>query len=81
VTEAAHGSSEITRNVGGVAEAAQGTTLGASDTQKASQQLVEMCSQLRSLVGQFKINADGCGTGTAGGANPAGKSMAAHSST
>ena len=56
VTEAAHGGSEITRNIAGVADAAQSTTLGASKTEKASQQLVEMSNKLRSLVGQFKIN-------------------------
>jgi methyl-accepting chemotaxis protein len=80
VTEAAHGSSEITRNIGGVAEAAQGTTHGASDTQKASQHLVETSAQLRSLVGQFKIKADGSGTTTAGGAKAASKGRAAHAS-
>jgi methyl-accepting chemotaxis protein len=57
VTEAAHGSGEITSNIGGVAEAAQSTTRGATDTQKASQQLVETSAQLRRLVEQFKINA------------------------
>ncbi|MGB6679224.1 MAG: methyl-accepting chemotaxis protein [Terriglobales bacterium] len=55
VTEAAHGSGEITSNIGGVAEAAQSTTRGATDTQKASQQLVETSVQLRRLVEQFKI--------------------------
>jgi len=54
--EAAQGSAEITHNIAGVAEAAQGTTRGATDTEKASQQLVEMSTQLRRLVGQFKIN-------------------------
>ena len=57
VTEAAQGSGEITSNIGGVAEAAQSTTRGATDTQKASQQLVETSAQLRRLVEQFKINA------------------------
>ncbi len=80
VSEAASGSYEITSNVAGVAEAAQGTTRGATDTQKASQQLVETSSQLRSLVRQFKINADGSGTRTAVGQNAAVKSMAAHAS-
>jgi methyl-accepting chemotaxis protein len=65
VAEAAQGSSEITRNIAGVAEGAQGTTLGASDTQKASQRLVEMSTQLRSLVGQFKIEGDGSDPGKA----------------
>ena len=66
VNEAAQGSGEITSNIAGVAEAAQGTTRGATDTQKASQQLVEMSTQLRSLVGQFKINADASGTNDRG---------------
>jgi methyl-accepting chemotaxis protein len=61
VSEAANGSGEITSNIAGVAEAAQGTTHGATDTQKASQQLVETSAQLRRLVEQFKINASGSG--------------------
>ena len=76
VSEAAHGSGEITSNIGGVAEAAQSTTRGASDTQKASQQLVETSTQLRQLVERFKINASENGrTGMA--AKPA-QSRAAH---
>ncbi len=63
VSEAAHGSGEITQNIAGVAEAAQGTTRGATDTQKASQQLVETSNELRRLVEQFKINANGRGNG------------------
>ena len=54
VNEAAQGSGEITGNIAGVAEAAQSTTRGASDTQKASQQLVATSAQLRLLVEQFK---------------------------
>lgn len=78
VSEAAQGSNEITRNIAGVAEGAQGTTLGASDTQKASQQLVEVSTHLRRLVGQFKISAQGSGTPTAECAKPAAKRRAAH---
>jgi methyl-accepting chemotaxis protein len=63
VNEAARGSSEITSNIAGVAEAAQGTTRGATDTQNASRQLVETCTQLRRLVEQFKINAIEAGQG------------------
>jgi methyl-accepting chemotaxis protein len=55
VSEAAHSSGEITGNIAGVAEAAQGTTRGATDTQKASQQLVETSALLRQLVEQFMI--------------------------
>ena len=36
VSEAAHGSSEITSNITGVAEAAEGTSRGSADTQKAA---------------------------------------------
>ena len=75
VSEAALGSSEITSNIAGVAEAAQGTTRGAGDTQKASQQLVETSAQLRRLVEQFKIDASA--GKTAAGSQP-GASMAAH---
>jgi methyl-accepting chemotaxis protein len=57
VSEAAHGSGEITSNIAGVAEAAESTSHGATDTQKASQQLVETSGQLRRLVEQFKIGA------------------------
>jgi methyl-accepting chemotaxis protein len=56
VSEAAQGSVEITSNIAGVAEAAQSTSRGARDTQKASQQLVESSAQLRRLVEQFKID-------------------------
>jgi len=63
VSEAAHGSGEITSNIAGVAEAAESTSRGASDTQKAAQQLVETSTELRRLVGQFKIKADETGRG------------------
>jgi len=57
VSEAAHGSGEITSNIAGVAEAAESTSRGASDTQKAAHDLVQMSTQLRGLVEQFKISA------------------------
>jgi methyl-accepting chemotaxis protein len=56
VSEAAQGSGEITSNIAGVAQAAESTSRGAGDTQKASQQLVETSAELRRLVEQFKIN-------------------------
>jgi methyl-accepting chemotaxis protein len=67
VSEAAHGSGEITSNISGVAQAAESTSRGANDTQKASQQLVEKSTQLRRLVEQFKIDAgeNDCGNGVA----------------
>jgi methyl-accepting chemotaxis protein len=57
VSEAAHGSGEITSNIAGVADAAESTSRGAGDTQKAAQQLVETSAELRRLVEQFKIDA------------------------
>ena len=61
VSEAAHGSGEITSNIAGVADAAESTSRGAGDTQKAAQQLVETSAELRRLVDQFKINGDSGG--------------------
>jgi len=58
VSEAARGSGEITSNIAGVAQAAESTSHGAGDTQKAAQQLVETSTQLRHLVEQFKVNAN-----------------------
>ena len=78
VSEAAQGSGEITSNISGVAQAAESTSRGASDTQKAAQQLVETSAELRRLVEQFKINANGRGD-HAGTASPV-RSMAASAS-
>jgi len=55
VSEAAQGSGEITSNIAGVAEAAESTSRGANDTQKAAQQLVATSAELRRLVERFKI--------------------------
>ncbi len=76
VNEAAQGGGEITSNIASVAEAAQGTTHGATNTQKAAQQLVEMSAKLRSLVGQFKIKADQSGAELPLTANPSVKTRA-----
>jgi len=76
VSEAAHGSGEITSNIAGVAQAAESTSRGASDTQKAAQQLVETSAELRRLVEQFKIDAGGSDRTARGSA--VSKSMAAH---
>ena len=54
VTEAARGAGEISKNISGVAEAAQSTSHGAVDSQKAAAQLAHMSTELRELVGQFK---------------------------
>ena len=58
VSEAARSSGEITSNINGVAQAAESTSRGATDTQKAAQELVETSAELRRLVEQFKINAN-----------------------
>ena len=59
VSEAARGSGEVAKNITGVATAAQSTSSGASDSQRAAQQLARMSTELRELVGQFKINSNG----------------------
>jgi methyl-accepting chemotaxis protein len=66
VSDAARGSSEITSNIAGVAQAADSTSRGASDTQKAAQDLVETSTQLRRLVEQFKINTNESARGQSG---------------
>jgi methyl-accepting chemotaxis protein len=55
VSEAAKGTGEIARNITGVATAADSTTSGASDTQKAAMELSRMANQLQSLVSKFRI--------------------------
>lgn len=54
VNEAANGAGEIVRNIAGVAEAAQSTSDGAGDSQKAARALATMSAELRELVGRFK---------------------------
>jgi hypothetical protein len=73
----AHGSGEITSNIAGVAQAAESTSRGASDTQKAAQQLVETSAELRRLVEQFKVNASENGRGN-GAVVSQERSMRAH---
>ncbi len=80
VSEAAHGSGEITSNIAGVAQAAESTSRGAGDTQKAAQQLVETSTELRRLVEQFKINGGSRHTPGAAVSSPSlsSRSLAAH---
>jgi methyl-accepting chemotaxis protein len=59
VTEAAKGSGEVAKNITGVATAAQSTSAGAGDSQKAAQQLAKMSTELRELVAQFKTESNG----------------------
>jgi methyl-accepting chemotaxis protein len=55
VNEAAKGTGEIARNITGVAVAAESTTSGASDTQKAAMELSRMANELQTLVSRFRI--------------------------
>ena len=59
LTEAAKGSDEVAKNITGVARAAQSTSSGATDSSKAAQQLAEMSTQMRELVGRFKVEGNG----------------------
>jgi methyl-accepting chemotaxis protein len=70
VGEAARGSGEITSNISGMAQAAESTSRGATDTQKAAQQLVETSAQLRRLVEQFKIEGESASAHTPRSAQP-----------
>jgi methyl-accepting chemotaxis protein len=77
VSEAADGSGEITSNIAGVAQAAESTSRGASDTQKAAQELVETSAELRRMVEQFKLRSAGDSPGVAA-PSPQAKSRAAY---
>ncbi len=54
LAEAAKGSTDISKNIGGVAEAAHATTVGATDTSKSAQGLEKMANELRTLISQFR---------------------------
>ena len=53
VTEASKGVDDIAKNIGGVAVAAQNTTQGANDTQKASRELSQMAARLQTVISKF----------------------------
>jgi methyl-accepting chemotaxis protein len=55
VTEAATGSSEIAANISGVAAAAQLTTESVADSQRASEDLARMSSELQTVIGRFQV--------------------------
>jgi methyl-accepting chemotaxis protein len=55
VSEAATGSGEIAANIAGVAGAADLTTEGASESQRAVVSLAQMSTELKQLVGQFRV--------------------------
>ena len=78
VGDAAKGSGEITSNIAGVAEAAQGASNSAQESQKAADDLAQMAAQLRSLVEQFKISGANTAFVKHSSGSPRPKSMAAH---
>jgi methyl-accepting chemotaxis protein len=55
LSEAATGSTDIARNIVGVADAAQGTANGASATQQSADQLSRLAGELLDLVQQFRL--------------------------
>jgi len=55
VSEAAKGSTEISRVIGGVAVSAQNSLMGADETLQAAQSLAILASQLQKLLGQFQL--------------------------
>src|SRR6266851_4258020 len=66
IAEAARGSTEIAKNIEGVAQAAQSTSAGATGSQKAAEALAQMSTELRGLVSQFKVHSNGNGAQAAG---------------
>jgi methyl-accepting chemotaxis protein len=55
VGEAAAGTGDIAQNIAGVAQATRVTSEGVSQTQQATAELSRMSSELRSIVGTFRI--------------------------
>ena len=58
VTEAANGANTIASNISGVAQAAQNTSTNVGEAQTATEHLANMASELRELVGRFKVEAE-----------------------
>jgi methyl-accepting chemotaxis protein len=63
---AAKSSDDITHNINEVAHVAQGTTSKARESLKAANELAQMSTQLRGLVGQFKVAMEGRENGSSG---------------
>ncbi len=53
LADGSRGAAEITSNIGGVAQAARGTSSGASDTRGAAEELSRMAAELRRHVAGF----------------------------
>lgn len=54
VSDAARGSTEITRSIAGVAASAETTSNGARDTRQASQELSQLAAELHRLMDRFR---------------------------
>jgi methyl-accepting chemotaxis protein len=55
VSDAANGSQSIAENVEHVAEAAQSSSAGIGEAQRAASELAQLSTELRELVGRFRI--------------------------
>ncbi|MFI5496101.1 methyl-accepting chemotaxis protein [Actinoplanes sp. NPDC051859] len=55
VAEAAGGSTEIARTISGVAEAAQSTNEGVTESKRTAAELARLAEELQALVGQFRV--------------------------
>jgi len=64
ISEAARGAGEVAQNIQGVAQAAESTSHGATDSQKAAKSLAQMSTELRELVGRFKLEGRARGRAT-----------------
>jgi len=64
ISEAARGVGEVAQNIQGVAQAAESTSHGATDSQKAAKSLAQMSTELRELVGRFKLEGRSRGRAT-----------------
>lgn len=56
IAEATTGTQEIAQNITGVATAAESTSQGATNTQSSAQEMSGIASELKELVGMFKID-------------------------
>ena len=56
VSEAASGAGDISRNIGGVTQKADGTLARARESQKAAKELASIAAELSTLMRQFKID-------------------------
>jgi hypothetical protein len=59
LSEAARGSAEVARNISGVAQAAQNTSAGSAENQKAAMKLAQLSTQLSELAAKFKVSSNG----------------------